>query len=329
MSTTIYNGYQLKPMSMLKLSRFIKQFREETELIASDLISKVLAAHISEMIDDMLFLDEVTFIKRHVLYPKESDKLYEQMKLEEKGVVLEEKERIKLTLEAYPYRSAFSVVYRKAEQRYVQIGRTDYRDPEIDVDCMVSIFPIKRKFFGRISLGSKLIAIFHTEQKEYEKHWNALNEVSYYGYWNNTDPEEGVSDRAWKKRKLDWDEAIPGYMIKDAFRVDIIKGFPNRENITPETVLPYIPSLEERSKRVAYDLLSDRKFSEYMIDNNVGEDAIGVHNQVRRWLRTDEGKHLLEEETKRIIPLLPEITKHHFITKLHELYQDVVEVIEA
>jgi hypothetical protein len=30
----------------------------------------------------------------------------------------------------------------------------------------------------------------------------------FYGYWDNTDPQEGVSDKEWQKRKTVWDENV-------------------------------------------------------------------------------------------------------------------------
>lgn len=34
--------------------------------------------------------------------------------------------------------------------------------------------------------------------------------IEEYGYWNNTDPPEGVTDEEWAQREQDWNQALPG-----------------------------------------------------------------------------------------------------------------------
>jgi hypothetical protein len=45
--------------------------------------------------------------------------------------------------------------------------------------------------------------------KVYDDVWTSIPEVSYYGYWDNSDPENGVTDAEWEQREKDWDAALP------------------------------------------------------------------------------------------------------------------------
>jgi hypothetical protein len=48
------------------------------------------------------------------------------------------------------------------------------------------------------------LAIFYGN-KGYEKMFASLDDVEYWGYWNNTDPQEGISDEEWSEREEDWE----------------------------------------------------------------------------------------------------------------------------
>jgi len=45
--------------------------------------------------------------------------------------------------------------------------------------------------------------------------WNKLTERSdkfkFFGYWNNTDPDEGCTEEEWNERERVWESIFPGY----------------------------------------------------------------------------------------------------------------------
>lgn len=50
--------------------------------------------------------------------------------------------------------------------------------------------------------------------KNTQKAWEQLVEdtgLEFYGYWNNTDPQKGISKREWKSRGKVWEKVLPGY----------------------------------------------------------------------------------------------------------------------
>lgn len=324
MSTKIYNGYRLPMMTLKELTEFTKMFRKKAEKKAGELISIYFANEVAEMVDDLLFLDEETYIRRHLLYEVEKKKLREQEKLAERGFLTEEKDRIKLTFDAYPYRSLYTAAYRKAQERYDEIQRTQYRDPDVDFDCNACFIPLE----------DKILALFYTEQKELETLWKACSEVRYYGYWNNSMPDEDASNEEWEQRERDWEEALPGVGIpmENGICADFVKGFVSRQFITAEMTLQHIPKVIDRAKRVAEEHVMDRKYKE--IQSDLPPDAepglLDIYHQTRRWMRTAEGKQAMKEEIEKVLPLLTcKIKKAHLFTKVSKLIQGELDEEES
>jgi hypothetical protein len=58
--------------------------------------------------------------------------------------------------------------------------------------------------------GNPLVMVFGTDNEEYTKILTDHGIVAEYGYWDNTDPEEGISDDEWEQRKKAWGVLIEG-----------------------------------------------------------------------------------------------------------------------
>lgn len=57
--------------------------------------------------------------------------------------------------------------------------------------------------------SNQILAMTFFQLSEMEKEWQKFSpNIEYYGYWNNTDPEDGVSAKAWERRRKDWDKAL-------------------------------------------------------------------------------------------------------------------------
>lgn len=51
----------------------------------------------------------------------------------------------------------------------------------------------------------RLLVLPYIDADEMQDAWNALDCVEPYGYWDNTDPEDGVSDEDWEARRDAWE----------------------------------------------------------------------------------------------------------------------------
>jgi hypothetical protein len=96
-----------------------------------------------------------------------------------------------------PMAEAWSDLMGRAND-IVKPGR---RDPSVDFDFEVTLFPFDDAILG----------ISFTEQSDFHALWLAQSDVEEYGYWNNTDKPETVSESEWESRADAWDVVLPGY----------------------------------------------------------------------------------------------------------------------
>lgn len=146
--------------------------------------------------------------------------------------------------------NAFYRAESEVRDRQKEIRVTGYRDPQVDWDFVVSVFPL------RYSKGARVLGIYATEEDEFSKLLKRQSWFIEYGYWNNTDRNDGVSSSAWEKRRRDWDRAMPsGVPADDGFSFDLVSNDRIRRGVDKEDLMPLQPSIERRAKRIAQDLL--------------------------------------------------------------------------
>lgn len=123
-------------------------------------------------------------------------------------------EEMQARVQAYPGKSAWE---HRVDEVMTRIGRAadeSIRNPFFDMECGWRVWVP--------TSGRWILAKPYGEGVNQPKlpEW-----VQSYGYWDNTDPEEGVSDREWERRKKDWDIAcryLPDIvqMVVEVFAVE-------------------------------------------------------------------------------------------------------------
>lgn len=88
--------------------------------------------------------------------------------------------------------------FRVWGDRRREVKKTGYRDQAVDTDFEIVIFPHEDHFVGMV----------FTEHEDWFDKFLKLPGVREYGYWNNTDPPEHVSDEEWEKRGDTWDDVL-------------------------------------------------------------------------------------------------------------------------
>jgi len=91
------------------------------------------------------------------------------------------------------------------------------RQPALDTDFKVTIFPDSGRFIG----------IAYTEHDKWFEAWLKLPGIREYGYWNNVDPPDHVTDEEWEARREVWDRVLPGCGIPamEGFSIDVSDTF--------------------------------------------------------------------------------------------------------
>jgi hypothetical protein len=64
---------------------------------------------------------------------------------------------------------------------------------------------------GRDPLTERPGVLLFAEERLLVDAFRALPEVEEYGYWNNSDQPDGVTEAQWDERREFWDRVLPGY----------------------------------------------------------------------------------------------------------------------
>lgn len=279
MSTKIYNGYKLKNMSLLKLQGFTMRVREAMEKVGDVLYYNTLAAMCANLLD------------QQVLLPEDKFKAF----LKSNGV--------ELKYFKFPLLIAFELI-RDWQQK---VEHTQERDPEVDFNCELVIYPI----------GGKLLMQLFAERKEYREALEAFPEVTPYPYWNNTDRPDDISERQWDKRCEDWNKALgeTGIPSLQGFGVKCVLNRFLPDNM--EKVLENMPSYERRVNHHASNFIIKGYYNKH---HKSDDKSFGVYRAAVKYLESEQGQKEFEAEKQRISALLkPCYTKEDLTKKLIEV----------
>ena len=141
-----------------------------------------------------------------------------------------------------------------------------------------------------------------------------LKEVHDYGYWNNTDKPESVSEEEWKQREKDWDIVLPGIGIpsenglicKLLYTRDIVH-IPKDETFKSFFTEEFV---QRMIRKAAVNRIQTNKFEEFRKENP-NEDSLKVFFRSRDYIRDhkDEVDALAESMHFDIYQYLVEYSK--------------------
>jgi hypothetical protein len=182
--------------------------------------------------------------------------------------------------------------YEKLKQPYPS------SDPAVDFTFDVTIHPVEGRLYGMVFAG----------QNEWRRSFIEQPFVEAYGYWNNSDGPEDVSEADWLERKRIWDLALPSEFGAIPARCGLSAqlGVSFIRSLLPTdfpAILKYVPEPQHR----AWEALDGQSFGDFASGN--GDTANGTtYTNWLRWLKTPEGEADKERRLAEAIPNLPEIT---------------------
>lgn len=183
MSTKIYNGYYLNKCSLDRLQAFCMRIRDRMEPVFEMLYASKVMKEAVDIIDEGALLNAGLYVRRDI-----------------------DKEVLRAI--DNPKSSRLWSAMWMVHERSNKIKETMKRDTAYDFDCQITFIPIK----------DKILAMVFTEQRLLEEVFSghlsiAGPQVHEYGYWNNSDKPDSISEEEWDKRAQDWDEVNIPAMI--------------------------------------------------------------------------------------------------------------------
>jgi len=191
-----------------------------------------------------------------------------------------------IALDKHPYAVAFEIMKK----------HRNWRDPEFDFSCEIVFIPVK----------SQVLGIPYTEQEEHIKIIESMPGYEEYGYWNNTDRPDNLSEARWDKRRDDWDLALPGLGISN------LSGFKitckDKSWVDIKVIASYIPDIKTRAKT----------FAEKLVSNKFNKDSMCGY---LAWSRSDEYRQMVAETEKELLEILRPITPDDLLMPFKEIYK--------
>lgn len=125
--------------------------------------------------------------------------------------------------------------------------------PEQDWDFSISFAP---------HTELKWLGIFYADKDSFRSLLFEQPWFQEYGYWNNTDQPDGITDEEWDLREKNWDKMLPsGVPINHMAE---FKLFSNKRLVHPDRdiLLQSAPSEESRIERLVFNAARDEYFKE-------------------------------------------------------------------
>lgn len=122
--------------------------------------------------------------------------------------------------------------------------------------------------------------------------WAALPGIEEYGYWNNTDPPDGMKPREWARRKRTWDALVDWRFKDSAYTRELTAPLLLQPELKPRhmaAVVAGMPSYTERVWRIARDLCWTDWKAHRMPATLDPRNVFMVYSLFNDWLKTGEG----------------------------------------
>ena len=152
------------------------------------------------------------------------------------------------------------------------------------------------------------IGILFFGPREAEELLKKVPGVRYYGYWNNTDPDETCSKKEWQDRKKLWE----GAFSKKHRPMDIglsLRAATSFPYVNFYELLKHQPSVQKRLSNVARGLLRERAFQkrlrEWAVENKTTVDTASFSDMsalYREIEDTVKNEEAMESVRKEIAP---------------------------
>lgn len=209
-------------------------------------------------------------------------------------------ERLQQDLEAEHIRigSPISIAASRMEMKWWESEKTGQRDPRYDLSFEVGLYP----------MDDGVLVLPFAEQQAYLDILDEHPDMIRYGYWNNTDHPDNISDEEWDKRASDWDwrdnplgrdsytPANSMLLVRPNLSIMKYRCFKDGTGPFLERMKGSAPTMQKRREDIILELL----WREYMLNYSGKLDehltakswtsAAKTRNEFSEWSTTSEGK---------------------------------------
>jgi hypothetical protein len=168
-----------------------------------------------------------------------------------------------------------------------------------DYSCSATVHLYKDTFYGMLFCDNRKI-----NEMWFQQEW-----IKKFGYWNNTDPLDGINYKDWEKRGKIWDKILKDFNYvpsMNGFTAELTRDMSYYVPFSVELIIPFIPSYDKRLHKISeyylykeFDQLKDvpkeyLSFENWIKEGNPGfEKFIEIKNKFAQKIPKEITKEML------------------------------------
>lgn len=199
---------------------------------------------------------------------------------------------------------ALFAAVQKVWDRQKRIKAEGRRDPAVDFEFNIVIVPA----------GDRLLGLPFCEHGAWVKALMARPFVEEYGYWNNSDGPDGLSNAEWAERGETWRVALGKSGVPSEH--GLVFEFEQPKWVEADAVLREVPAKTDRALKLARaEAVNARTKETWPWGERDAKslppthEIFALHRASEEWVAdTPEGQALLAAKLERISAIIPEIT---------------------
>jgi len=212
----------------------------------------------------------------------------------------------KAILKGTPCNAPLSEALQELWDRQRKIVTTRKRDPQIDMEFKVLVLPWAGRIYGLV----------YSERGEWIDLLREQDWVEDFRYWTNADAPDDMSHEEWDERGCVWGAILEQDPARRPGASGMTADFmPDGGIPQVEDVLRFVPTIDERARKWAFERVRARRFATLMERNTMDDGTLEKEKDPIRAVieaaefAEKEGAPQVEAEFGRIRLLLPEITR--------------------
>ncbi len=325
MSTKLYNGYKLNNLSVNELKEFMDELRQRLYKVFKSEYADVFNLMTIDIVDNIVACDylfsktgDETDIEKY--FVSILQRAYQPCRMIDDFY----KRKVNVTLDFalkeylnYDFIGSVKNIVNDIIKQKIFVSNTkNTRIGGIDLQNEIAFFPTQDKIMF-LAYGNNLEKVLDDILKSKRKDVREFRQkygFEYYGYWNNTDRLNGISQKKWDERGDEWNAVLaPDYIpSRHGICSEVISG----EQFLDEMEFDYklngtLIGPELRAEGTAVTIISKNWFKNQKITNTNAVDAVDQFKKLKESGVFDAEIDELKTDLEKLLPVIDDnlITK--------------------
>lgn len=322
MSTKLFNGYKINPLSMIEFKEFIDNVKERLHKVFKSNYKDTLNYISMDLIDNIVTGD--------YLFGKTGDASYIEEQIVDilkksycPGSIINDFNKMKsnVTLEEgikcfnYKYLGSVRIIAKDTIRHRVFVCNTKQicTGPAFDFQNELVILPSDDKIL-LLAFGDKLENILQQilqSKKKIDREFRNKYGFEYYGYWNNVDKPDNLSYKKWNARGDEWESVLaPDYIpskhgicseiiSQEQFFDEMDLYFLDKSNFSGDLIPP-----ETRANTMALNIVRKNWLNQKNVNLQNAFDMVEQFEELKKTGTFDVEISSIEEDLKKLLPVV-------------------------